>query len=52
MQEKKRWVEPQVEEVALEAEEDVLATCYTASMSAKKDNGMTGCRGVAPCMSN
>lgn len=42
MQDKKQWIEPQVEEIALEAEEDVLATCYTASMSTKS-NG-SNCR--------
>ena len=30
-QDKKKWIKPSIEEVALEAEEDVLATCYTAS---------------------
>jgi hypothetical protein len=42
MEDKKVWIEPAIEEVALEAEEDVLATCYTTSMSSK-DSG-NGCR--------
>ncbi|MHB8997805.1 MAG: hypothetical protein ACYC63_21385 [Armatimonadota bacterium] len=42
MQDKKPWVEPEIEEVALEAEDEVLATCYTLSMSDKTGGG--GCR--------
>ena len=39
---KKQWTRPQIEEVTLEAEEDVLATCFTASQTSKS-NGQT-CR--------
>lgn len=31
MDTKKQWVEPEIEEVALESEDEVLATCYTSS---------------------
>lgn len=43
MQDKKPWVEPQIEEVPLEAEDEVLATCYTASMSERTSTG-ANCR--------
>jgi hypothetical protein len=42
MPEKKSWVEPEIEEVALESEDEVLATCYTLSMSDKRNGD--GCR--------
>jgi len=43
MSEKKQWIAPEIEEVALESEDEVLATCFTASMSGK-DTGVTNCR--------
>ena len=43
MQDKKPWVEPEIEEVALESEDEVLATCYTTSMSNKTGAGKS-CR--------
>jgi len=38
----KTWVKPRIEEVALEAEEDVLATCYTSSQTTRSAG--SGCR--------
>ena len=35
MTEKKKWIEPEIEEVALESEDEVLATCYTASRTTR-----------------
>jgi len=46
VQTKKKWHRPQLEEVALEAEEDVLATCYTASQGTKRTG--SNCR-VGAC---
>lgn len=39
----KKWITPRLEIVALEAERDVLATCFTASMSGK-EHFVAGCR--------
>jgi hypothetical protein len=44
MQSKKQWIEPVIEEIALEVEEDVLAMCYTASMSSKDNSPVQNCR--------
>lgn len=33
---KRAWRRPQIEEVTLEAEEDVLATCSTTSQTTRK----------------
>ena len=43
MTEKKTWIEPEIEEVALESEDEVLATCYTASLTGQ-NNGANTCR--------
>ncbi|MHB8997806.1 MAG: hypothetical protein ACYC63_21390 [Armatimonadota bacterium] len=43
MQTKKQWIEPVIEVVALEAEEDVLALCYTASMGSR-NSPVQNCR--------
>lgn len=40
---KKKWTRPRIEVVTLEAEQDVLATCYTTSMSSK-EHLTSGCR--------
>lgn len=40
---KKKWTRPQIEIVTLEAEKDVLATCYTGSM-AGREHLVQGCR--------
>jgi uncharacterized Fe-S cluster protein YjdI len=42
MEDKKPWIEPEIEEVAQESEDEVLASCYTLSMS--KRSGGSGCR--------
>jgi hypothetical protein len=36
MKEKKKWIEPEIEEVALESEDEVLATCYTLSLTTRR----------------
>jgi len=47
----KDWLTPQIEEVTLEAEEDVLATCFTASMTTKSTGASNTCNsgGPSPC---
>jgi hypothetical protein len=44
MQTKKQWIEPVIEVVGLEGEEDVLSVCYTASMSSKDNSPVQNCR--------
>lgn len=40
---KRKWTRPLIEVVTLEAEQDVLATCYTTSMTSK-EHLASGCR--------
>ena len=44
MQTKKQWIEPVIEEVGLEVEEDVLAMCYTASMDSRNSPITQNCK--------
>ena len=44
MSDKKQWVEPEIEEVALESEDEVLALCYTASLTLRTGATGNNCR--------
>lgn len=49
---KKNWLTPQIEEVTLDAEEDVLATCFTASQTDRSSGLGSPCvdfQGGNPC---
>lgn len=43
MPEKRVWLNPEIEEIALEAEDEVLATCYTSSRPTRS-NSVNSCR--------
>lgn len=42
MEDSKQWVEPQIEEISLEADEDALGACWSASQSSRSSGG--GCK--------